>query len=60
MQDKDKSDKNKDGKLTFKEIYEYVSDNTEGVPYYARRIHGVDQTPTIQGTGVENVFIEYK
>ena len=60
LQDKDKSDKNKDGRLTFKEIFDYVSDKTEGVPYYARSIHGVDQTPTIQGTGVENVFIEYK
>jgi hypothetical protein len=60
LQDNDKSDKNKDGKLSFKEIFEYVSDKTEGVPYYARSIHGVDQTPTIQGTGVSNIFIEYK
>ncbi len=60
LQDKDKSDKNKDDKLSFTEIFEYVSDKTEGVPYYARSIHGVDQTPTMQGTGAENVFIEYK
>ena len=60
LQDKDKSDKNKDGKLSFKEIFEYVSDKTEGVPYYARSIHGVDQTPAIQGTGIDNIFIEYK
>lgn len=60
LQDREKSDKNKDGKLTFEEIYEYVSDKTEGVPYYARSIHGVDQTPTIQGSGKDNTFIEYK
>lgn len=60
LEDKDKSDKNKDGKLSFQEIFDYVSDKTEGVPYYARSIHGVDQTPAIQGTGVENIFIEYK
>lgn len=60
LQDKDNSDKNKDGKLSYQEIFDYVSDKTEGVPYYARSIHGVDQTPAIQGTGVENVFIEYK
>lgn len=60
LQDKDKSDKNKDGKLSFQEIFDYVSDKTEGVPYYARSIHGVDQTPAIQGTGVNNIFIEYK
>lgn len=60
LQDKDKSDKNKDGKLSFQEIFDYVSDKTEGVPYYARSIHGVDQTPAIQGTGVKNIFIEFK
>ncbi|MEI6556359.1 MAG: caspase family protein [Paludibacter sp.] len=60
LQDKVKSDKNKDGKLTYEEIYEYVSDNSEGVPFYARSIHGVDQTPTIQGSGKNNTFIEYK
>ncbi len=60
LEDKTKSDKNGDDKLSFQEIYEYVSDKTEGVPYYSRSIHGVDQTPTIQGSGVENVFIEYR
>lgn len=60
LQDKEKSDKNKDGKLTFEEIFDYISDKTEGVPYYARSIHGVEQTPTIRGTGIENVLIEYK
>jgi hypothetical protein len=60
MQDKEKSDKNKDGKLSFEEIYEYVSDKTEGVPYYSRSINGVDQTPTIQGNGKDNTFIEFK
>ena len=58
--EKDKSDKNKDGKLTFQEIFDYISDKTEGVPYYSRSINGVEQTPTIQGTGTDNIFIEYK
>ena len=60
MQDKDKSDENHDGKLTYNEIFKYVSDKTEGVPYYARSIQGVDQTPTIQGSGGDNVFVEYR
>ena len=60
IQDKEKSDSNKDKKLTYQEIFEYVSDKTEGVPYYARSIHGVDQLPTIQGEGIDNIFIEYK
>ncbi len=59
IQDKEHSDKNKDGQLTFDEIYDYVSNKNEGVPYYARRIHGIDQTPTIMGDRKDKVFIKY-
>ncbi len=60
FQDIEKSDTNKDNKLTYKEIADYVSDKTNGVPYMARKLHNVDQNPTIQGSGVDNVFIEFK
>jgi hypothetical protein len=60
FQDLDKSDANKDNKLTYKEIADYVSDLTNGVPYMARKLHNVDQNPTIQGSGVNNVFVEFK
>lgn len=60
MQDKEKCDTNKDNKLTFKEIADYVSDKTQGVPSCARKLHNVDQNPTIQGTGIDNFFVEYK
>ncbi len=60
LKDKDKSDKNKDNKLTYQEIYDYISNNVEGVPYHARKLHNVDQTPTIEGTGKDKIFIEYK
>jgi hypothetical protein len=53
------ADFNRDNKLTFEEIYQYVSDNAEGVPYYARRIHGVEQTPIIQGHYKGKVFVKY-
>jgi len=53
------ADFNRDNRLTFEEIYQYVSDNTEGVPYYARRIHGVEQTPIIQGHYKGKVFVKY-
>lgn len=43
------ADIDKDGAITFEELYNYISDKTEGVPYYARRVHGVEQTPTIEG-----------
>ena len=59
IHDKENSDKNADNKLTFREIYEYISDKSEGVPYYARRIHGVEQDPTISGDAIDSVFVEY-
>lgn len=45
--------------LTFEEIYNYISDNSDGVPYQARRIHGVEQTPTIEGNYQDKVLLEY-
>ncbi|MFQ5825299.1 MAG: hypothetical protein ACE5JB_14750 [bacterium] len=45
--------------MTFAEIYEYISDESEGVPYYARRIHGIEQNPTIEGTNKDRVFVKY-
>jgi hypothetical protein len=59
IQDKDQSDKNKDGVLTYQELYDYVSDRNEGVPYQAARIHGIEQHPTITGDMKEKVFIKY-
>ncbi len=35
--------------ITANDLYSYVSDKTEGIPYYARRLHGRIQTPTISG-----------
>ena len=59
IQDKEHSDKNKDGVLTYQELYEYVSDRNEGVPYQAARIHGIEQHPTITGNMKEKAFIKY-
>jgi len=53
------ADADKDGSLTFEEIYQYISDNSEGVPYYARRIHGVEQNPTIEGQFRDRVLLRY-
>jgi len=40
--------------ITTNEVYKFVSDRTEGVPYWARRLHGGRiQVPDIQG-GIEN------
>lgn len=34
------ADKNKNSIITLKELHDYVSDRAEGVPYWARRLHG--------------------
>ena len=52
-------DLNQDGQLTFKEIYQYISNNSEGIPYFARRIHGVEQHPTIKGKNTSQVLVKY-
>jgi hypothetical protein len=47
-------DTNKDNKMSIQEIYDCVSDQSEGVPYWARRFHGGRvQTPTLQGSGAD-------
>lgn len=53
------ADANRDGSLTYSEIYRYISDNSYGVPYYARRIHGVEQNPTIEGQQTDKVLVRY-
>lgn len=53
------ADYDKNGNITFDEIYKYISDNSEGVPYYARRINGVEQTPTIEGNYRGKVLVRY-
>jgi hypothetical protein len=53
------ADFNKDNALTFDEVYRFVSDNSEGVPYYARSLHGVEQMPTIEGNYTGKKFVIY-
>ncbi len=53
------ADIDKDGILKFSEVFDYISDKTEGVPYQARRIHGVEQDPVIQGKYKDKVLLKY-
>ena len=54
------ADKNNDKQVTFQEIQEYVSDRAEGVPYWAKRLHGGrTQTPTLIGQRSPDVFVQY-
>jgi hypothetical protein len=58
IHNKEMADVNRDNKLTIREIYEYVSDKTEGVPYYARRLHNIEQNPEAIGD-MDMVLVEY-
>lgn len=49
LQDYKNTDKNKDNQLTMEEIWQTISDQTQGLPYYARLLHNVTQNPTLQG-----------
>jgi len=53
------ADANRDNQLTFKEIYQYITNQTEGVPYWARRLHNVEQMPALSGKNKEKVFVKY-
>lgn len=63
MQNKDKSDLDGNGILTFDELYKYLSDNQEhGVPYLVKELEGeqVKQDPVLQGSKrVNETFVEY-
>lgn len=52
-------DKNNDRKVTIQELYAYVASQQEGVPYYARRNLGIEQTPTLQGKGTDMELFRY-
>ena len=57
------ADIDKDDMLTFKELFEYVSDENYGVPYEAQFRNGFEQTPTIESKNpeiLEQVFIKYE
>ena len=55
------ADLNNDNRLTYKEIYEYVADRQDGVPYWARRLYnGREQIPTLQGQNQEKTFVRYE
>jgi len=49
-----------DKQITYQEIYDFVADRAEGVPYYAKRLHGGRiQNPTMQAADKDAVFVKY-
>jgi len=54
------ADFNKNKQITFQEIYDFVANRAEGVPYYAKRLHGGRiQTPTMHSAHKDAVFVKY-
>lgn len=49
---KDGADKNLDGKITTQELFEYVSSEQIGVPFWSRKLKGRSQNPTFSGKDI--------
>ena len=59
------ADKNRDKKLTFGELYQYISDQNDGVPYWSRNFSQAKnpQDPVVRTKNkeiLEQVFLEYQ
>ena len=46
--------------ITASEIRTYLNDNSDGLPYWARRLHNREQTPQVFTNNNKNVIVEYK
>ncbi len=53
------ADTNRDGRLTFREIYDFVGDRTRGVPNMSRKLHNLEQTPVMVGGNPDAVFVVF-
>jgi len=53
------ADANDDKEVTVSELEQFVTDDTESVPYYARRFHNREQTPVVSGDK-ERVIVRFK
>ncbi len=60
LHNREKSDTNKNGELTYKEIADYINDIDNGLPYFTRRIfNGAKQNAILQGGNTNGTFIKY-
>lgn len=60
LHDYENTDKNGDKQLTYREIYQYITEFDGGLSYYARRLHSNDQSPQLQGgLDPETVFVKF-
>lgn len=59
LRDNETTDANADRKITVDEVFQRISDWNSGVPYWARRLHGITQTPVLKGENAGQVLFEY-
>ncbi len=60
LQQSSGADKDGNGKLTYRELYDYLADPEKGVPYYSKRYGTIQHTPSVQGNMQDNVFVTYE
>ena len=53
------ADQNGDGAVTASEIRAYLNDNTNGLPYWARRLHNREQTPQVFISDGDKVIVQH-
>lgn len=58
IKEKKLSDNDRNDRLTYQEIFDYISSQTDGVPYYSKRLYGKAQNPTLQGKS-DRILVEY-
>ncbi|KPA09674.1 caspase [Candidatus Magnetomorum sp. HK-1] len=53
------ADLNNDHHISLQELYWYVSDRANGVPFYSMKLNHVEQTPTISGKNLSRVLVSF-
>ena len=53
------ADQNGDKAITASEIRAYLNDNSDGLPYWARRLHNREQTPQVFSSDDQKVIVKH-
>lgn len=57
---KGRADQNEDGVVTVGEMERYLTDEDDGVPRYALRLHNRPQMPEVTANNLEHVLVRYR
>jgi hypothetical protein len=59
IKENERCDANKDSKLSFQEIYDYISSPSEGIPYQSKILFSAarEQNPVLMGTDKDRVLV---